>query len=337
MKKITLVDVAEKANVSISAVSRFINNSGYVSEEKQKSIKDAIEELGYLPQMQKSKPSNLICLISLNSSHNIYYHMVWSNLVKEAQKKGKSLMVVTDTWVTNNNLQQLVKKALEHDVEGIVFSSYLDDDMSEENNKYLQNLPIPVVMFDRTGNSHDLNKVTFDEGSAIEIAVKYLARLGHKRIAYIGLVPNYDVETDRYEGYMRAVRKNDLVYDEKLVSLKSGYTEDLGRFAMQQLLSDNEGITAVVTGSDILAVGALQALNENGLKVPQDISIIGHDDAYAQFCFPRLTSIQYPMAEAAEAAVNIIMNQHGKTNNEISLVSTKLGLTLTHRDSVRKL
>ena len=337
MTKITLVDVAEKAGVSVSAVSRYINSSGYVSEEKRERIKDAIVELEYLPSVQKNQPSNLIGLISLNSSHNIFYHMVWSNFVKEAQKKGKALMIITDTWVTNSNLQQLVKKTLEHNVEGIVLSSYLDDDMSEENNNFLRNLPVPIVMFDRTGHCHDLNKVTFDERKAIEMAVKYLARLGHEKIAYIGLVPNYDVEIDRYEGYVHTIQDNGLVYDEKLVCLKSGYTEDLGRFAMQQLLSDNEGITAVVTGSDILATGALQALNENGLKVPQDISIIGYDDAYAQFCFPRLTSIQYPMAEAAEATLNIIMNQYGKSDSAISLVSTKFGLTLIHRDSVRKL
>lgn len=238
--------------------------------------------------------------------------------------------------MNNDTLPALVEKARRISPEGLIISGFLDDKVAPKNAALLRAFGAPVIFFERTGNCREFNTVTFDESQAIESAVEYLQKLGHQKIAYIGMFHNYDVENARLEGYKRACLRLGPVYDEKLVQLSSSYAQEHGRAAMQKLLADHPGLTAVITTSDLLAAGALQALNENGLSIPEDISVIGHDDAHAQFFSPPLTSIHYPMNQAVHTALAIAIQQSGQ-HGSCPTIATQLGLTLTYRESARRI
>lgn len=332
MKKITISDIAKEANVSISAISRYINKSGYVSEDKAKRITEAMDRLGYIAVAQKRK-SNIIGLICQLAHDNHFYYDMLRSFAKMAQREGKAIMPIMKMPIDDITLPEAVDYAMKFDIEGLVIAGFMDDKISEKNEKKLLELPVPVVMFERNGRSTALNTVTFDTKLAMREAVQQLASLGHRRIAYIGCACDYDVEQDRYEGYLEGLKEAGIPADKKLICMKYDYEEESGRSAMQSLFLKAPDMSAVVASAGSYATGALQAAKENGINVPGQLSIIGMGGTIRRVCAPKLSSFQFPMDEAAEYTLDIIIKQNA-ISSKISGATISFKLKLKQMESV---
>lgn len=336
MKKVTFTDVALRAGVSVAAVSRYVNNSGYVSQEKQQAIKKAIDEVGYsFVKEKKKKDSNLIGVICPLPRFSIYYQKLSSALMDAARKEGKqALLFCADEEITNRNLPTFVRDAAGFPLDGLVVCSFRELEISPENVSLLSRLPFPVVLFERTGGCRSFNSITFDDLSATMDATQYLLSLGHREIAYIGCSLRSEVEAGRYHGYCKALEEEGIPVVQDWVVLKEGYGIQQGRTAMQKLIRNGCPATAVVAGSDSYAMGALQAFQENGLRVPEDISIIGLDDSYAEISLPAMSTMAFPMDDAARAAVEMI--REGGKDAAASLRHITFGLKMILRNSTQE-
>lgn len=336
MRRVTFTDVALRAGVSVAAVSRYVNNSGYVSEEKREAIKKAIDEVGYsFVKENKTRECDLIGVICPLPRFSVFYQKLSSALIDAARKAGKqAILFCTDDEINNRNLPELVRDAVKQPLGGLVVCSFRELVMNAGNIDLLSRLPFPVVLFERTGGCRSFSSVTFDDMSATMDAVEYLLTLGHREIAYIGCSLRSEVEVGRYNGYREALERNEIPVVKDWIILKEGYGIQQGRTAMQKLIRNGCPATAVVAGSDGYAMGALQAFQENGLRVPEDISLIGLDDSYASICLPPLSTFAFPMDDAAAAAVTMLQQQVGESVS--TLRRTTFGLKMILRSSTQK-
>ena len=336
MKKVTITDVAQEAGVSVAAVSRYINKSGYVSKEKQKVIKQAIDQVGYSLVKSKVKDSDLMGIICPSPRDSVFFQKMISALVERGKYIGKNLVLICeDNYISNRKLPEDIQEAMKYPLDGLIVAGMLEKKISTENNQLLQNLPIPVVMLERTGQCRSISSITFDDFSGIKDVVEYLYDLGHREIAYIGCAKPTEVESNRYNGFLEAIRELGVPQNNQRVVLKEYYDIEQGRSAMQKLLKNQPEITAVVTGADGYAMGAIQAIKENNLSVPEDISVVGFDDSYAELCFPKLTSVEFPMEEAANEIFNVLADEK-KMKTNMTPRHIKLGLRLVLRESTKR-
>lgn len=317
MKKISMNDVARQAGVSLTTVSRVINNSGYVAEEKRKSVEKAIRETGYLLPIQPEQPEhteNLIGLILRKISVNIFYDQLSSALLQEADKVGYSMVAMySSSDLCNENLRGYVEKLLKYKVSGIVICGFGDEYLSEDLRSLLQECGIPIVFVERTAGCYGFNRVLVDNSLGTYYATRHLIQKKHERLLYIGFDKNGSVEKSRTEGFLHAVREAGFTESQYLIyscpdsSVASGYA------AMKWAIGENVGITGVVAYFDGYAAGAMQYLYKIGRKVPDEIEIIGHDDTYAPNLAPPISSVHMPFEEMGAAAVNMIIENQGNT------------------------
>lgn len=336
VKKVTISDIAKEANVSISTISRYINKSGYVAEDKAKRINTAMENLGYISVAQKRK-SNIIGLICQLAHDDYFYYDIYDTLrsfSKMGQQVGKAILPIMKTSINDSSLKEAVDFAMKFDIEGLVVAGFMDEQISQENEKMLLELPVPVVMFERNGRSSVLSTVTFDTKAAMKEAVRQLVALGHRRIAYIGCACNFEVEQERYEGYLDGLKEAGIPVDKKLICMKYEYGGENGRSAMQSLLRKASDISAVVASAGSYATGALQAASENEIAVPDQLSIIGMGGTIARVCTPKISSFQFPMDEAAEYAIDTIIKQNS-VGSKISGATISFKLKLKQMESVK--
>ncbi|MVB12443.1 HTH-type transcriptional regulator DegA [Caprobacter fermentans] len=317
MKKVNMNDVAKQAEVSLTTVSRVINNSGYVAEEKRKRVENAIRETGYLLPIQPEKPAhmeNLIGLILRKISVNIFYDQLSSALLQEADKVGYSMVAMYSNGdLCNDNLRGYVEKLLKYKVSGIVICGFGDEYLSESLRELLQECGIPIVFVERTAGCYGFNRVLVDNSLGTYYATRYLIQKKHGRLLYIGFDKKGSVEKSRTKGFLHAVQEAGYadsqysIYSCPDSSVASGYA------AMKWALEKQADITGVVAYFDGYAAGAMQYLYEIGRKVPNDIEIIGHDDTYAPNLAPPISSVRMPFEEMGSAAVNMILENQGNT------------------------
>lgn len=316
MKKVTITDIAQLADVSVSAVSRYINNSGSVSAAKREAIKKAIDESGYSFVKNIRVDNNVIGLLCSDLRDSIFHQKLLASLIHVADQMGKKIMVFSDTRViTNRSLPDQIRSVMQSALEGLIIAGFNDARMSNENVQLLRSLSIPVILMERTGMCRQLSSITFDNRAAMFEMVEYLQRIGHRDIGYIGCKAQTEVEVERNEGFVEALREYDLTLDNRRVVLQADYGVRLGMLAMEKILKSDCGVTAVITGADSFAVGAIHAIREHGLHVPEDVSVIGMDDLYGELTFPSLSSMSFPLDRAAMSALSFFAERNQKKDD----------------------
>lgn len=306
-KQVTRKDVAARAGVSISVVSRALNNSGYVAEDKKKKILEVAQEMNYVPhvvamslQQRRTKQILFFCK-DLHNSFNIdlYYGMV-----EEARRRGYMALL-------NGNLEfDDIKQVM---VDGIILQNeFLAQRYAEANGK---NYYLPVVSAS-FGNLTTLPKaipvIEWDLYSSMELAIDYLRKHGHRKIAYAGPYPYSDVNSrinswkncmkttfgNNLEHYyldicdVSEVTQRDSTYGEIMVGEEKEETfTDKGHLAADVYYKRNLDATAIVCFNDELAIGLIQELQKKGYRIPEDISVVGFDGSFSGRNFePRITT-----------------------------------------------
>lgn len=300
----TIKDVAKEAGVSIATTSRVLNNAPHTSESAIIAVKAAMEKLGYRPNANAralvSKSSNAIGVLVNDVSAPFFGTMVKA-IDTIASEQGKQLLIGSgyhDALKERNAINLLINSRCESLV---VHSKGMSD---EELTKLAQEIP-GMVLINRIVPEIASRCIALDNHKGSYMATEYLIRNGHKHIAYI--CSSHDIEDahDRKTGYLDALRDNGIEPIEEYIEY--GEPDELGgEQAMVNLMAKNTPITAIATYNDYMAAGCLTLLQENGIRIPESMSVIGFDDGHiARYIYPRLTTIRYPIQVMANQAVKL--------------------------------
>jgi len=302
---VTLKDVAERAGVSRSAVSRTFTEGASVSAKTRAKVEKAANDLGYTPNALASSlttgRTKLIGLI-VNNFHNPLILEVFDLFTRGLQDRGLRPLLVNLSDATDPAAS--VKMLRQYSVDGvIVASSTLPSSFAES----FKNAGLPVVhAFGRYAIAPDVHVVGIDNVACGRMAAEALVQRGYRRLAFLGGPRTATSTQDRVAGFLGALAP----YPEIRVttSYATDYSFDAGRAEMQRLLADTPA-EAYFCGDDLLAVGALSAIEEAGLSVPGDIGLIGLNDMeMARWQLIGLTTIHQPVAQIIEAAIDLVVS-----------------------------
>jgi LacI family transcriptional regulator len=323
----TIRDVAEKAGVSLATVSHVVNNTRYVSDAVREKVIEAMEVVGYRPNalarsLRRGK-THTIGLI-LPDSSNPFFAEVGRVIEDEAYHQGYSV-VLCNTEGSSEKESHYVKVLTEKQVDGIIFLAEGD---RAEPLELLLDQKISVVLVDEEVPDYKatVDVVIIDNYGGGFTATEHLIKLGHRRIACITGPSPVTLSAERVTGYRDALAKNNLQYDPSLV-LRGDFHQETGYAQTRALLSLSERPTAIFACNDLMAMGALRAAFEMGLRVPQDLSIVGFDDFdFASFTIPPLTTIAQPKDEMGRLAIHLLVDRMTNESHEFkhTCLSTKL-------------
>lgn len=317
MKRITIVEIAQKANVSVSTVSRVINKSEKgVSSAKRQEILQIIEACGYEPDpIAKSlitKKSKLIGLV-IPDIANPFYPLLAKGVEAAASALGYNVLLCD----TGNNDKKEIKylNVLKSNyVSGIVYNSF--NQINEEVIKAIKSISCPLMFVDSYGNDCIGDAILSDHFLGMYELTKYVLHMGHERIAFIAGSVNSFSSNERLRGFKCALEEQGLKVDLDLIrngnySMKDSYKQ------MGELLIENRMFTCVICASDYMALGAIQHLVEKGYRIPEDMSVTGYDNIeITNIVAGGLTTVeQYIYEMGREAAQRLIgkikNNDHG--------------------------
>ncbi len=299
---VTLKDVALRAGVSRSAVSRTFTEGASVSEKTRAKVEKAAVELGYSPNALASSlttgRTKLIGLVS-NNFHNPIFLEVFDLFTKGLQARGLRPLLVnlTDEVSPENSIRMLRA----YSVDGvIVASSTLPATFAEA----FKDAGVPVVhSFGRQSAHPKVNVLGIDNIEAGRMAAQTLIARGYKRVAFLGGPRSATSTQDRFAGFAEVLAGSDM---EMSVSYASNYSFEAGRVEMQRLLQGMPA-EAYFCGDDVLSIGALSAIADAGLRVPQDIGVIGLNDMeMAGWANINLTTIRNPVEQIIAASIDLI-------------------------------
>ncbi|WP_214793850.1 MULTISPECIES: LacI family DNA-binding transcriptional regulator [unclassified Exiguobacterium] len=307
----TIYDLAKKTGFSITTVSKALNNYKDVSEKTRAKILQAAAEMDYLPnahaQSLSTKKSWAIGVMFSEANEVGMKHPFFNGIIESfrhaTEEHGYDLIFAS------RNLRNRDMSYLEHfkhrAVDGIVV--ICSDRMDEQVQELMQS-DIPIVVVDM--DSANCSVVFSDNTEGARMAVNYLYELGHRHIAHIAGDSSIDAGAARVKGYELAMHALDLPIQPGYLVNAGFFSVEEGKQAMEQLLQLPSPPTAVFVAGDQMAIGAIEAVHEHGLRVPEDISIIGYDDIeMIKYITPKLTTIRQDTDEIGEAAAELLIEQ----------------------------
>jgi LacI family transcriptional regulator len=309
-RKITIEDIAQQANVSISTVSRVLRKSSGVAADKREAVLQAVSELDYRPnvfaQSLASGQSMTIGVITQNFGSPVYDGILQGILLGLEGTDYSSLFADGrwDKTIEQNALQAFVDRR----VDGLIFvgGQLSESIMVEVGHK------TPLILVARTIGALAENCIHFDNFQAAYDLTRYLLDMGHRNIAHITAKMHYqetvsDV-SQRYAGYAQALTDAGIPVDPQLV-VEGNLMQQSGSLAVEMLLMAKRPFSAIFAANDQMAFGARLALYRRGIRVPDDISLVGFDDEImAAFSIPPLTTVRQPSVEMGQAAAAAILD-----------------------------
>ena len=302
----TIKDIANLAGVSIATVSKVINGKDQnISDKTRNKVLEIVEREGYIPngvaKSLKIRRTKTIGLIMPDVT-NPFFADLARGAEDAAQKKGYSLILCnTDNKMKKEEKYLSVLK--EKMVDGIIMTS-------SENNltSQFKRPRVPMVLVDRDISADkNIGRITVDSEKASYDATAYLIGQGCRNIGFISSRKTNRPSVDRLRGYKRALKENGLQLEEHKIFLDSYSVESGVKGALTLLLAGH--IDGICCGNDLIAMGAMKALQEKGIRIPHDIKIIGFDDIYiAQYMNPPLTTIKQPIYELGQEAVRMLVS-----------------------------
>lgn len=330
---VTIKDVAKLANVSVATVSRVINMADNVQEKTKAQVKDAIKKLNYTPNLLGRNLRRLETkkiLVLINTMSNPFYSRVIKGIEEKALPSGYTVMVCMTHGdvVIEDRYMQMLKTRL---VDGAVFLT------TEQTGEVLtfELHDLNVVQACEPCNEFLTPTVSIDNEKAAFDATDYLISKGHKHIAFFGAGSIYQSSIQRENGYQRALEKSGIPFDPKLI-FNEGFSFNAGIRSANELLTLEKLPTAIFCISDSLAAGAMKTLEQNGIKTPADISIMGFDNTQiSQIFIPAITTLKQPQFEIGYKAMELLLERIKGTDN----CRTKILLehSIVERESVAAL
>lgn len=309
----TITQVATLAGVSKATVSRVLSGTTPVKEETRSRVMTAVDKLSYSPnQAARSLASNKTYTIGLVASRidTAYYGPAASG-VETALRGGDRHVIIASGNGSLEGERDAVDFLIKRQVDALVL---ITNFLPEEEISQI-NLRCPVFVLNQNFPSGEDHRISFDNFSGGEMATQYLIDKGHQKIATVtGPLWKHDAY-QRYLGCQKALQKADLSLH---CQLEGNFSANSGMAQMKSILALEERPTAIFFANDIMAMGALHVCAQQGIKVPDDIAIIGFDDLdMSQYYSPSITTIKLPLYEMAEAAAYLLLNTIYGTNYAI--------------------
>ncbi len=344
-KKKTIKDVAEKAGTSVATVSRVLSNKEYpVSYELRQKVMDAANELGFISASSHKSSRNgqqhFIGLI-VPTVTNPFYMLTIQGISGVCLDSNYQLIFCNSQWSTENELRYL-QDLYAMNVGGVILSPVSDSvrSISEFERKGMKF----VLLDQQFENDSSSNMIAFDNKKGAEIAVRYLQENGHERIAFISTQMTRWTRKKTYEGYLGQMRSIG-VKDDSLVYIipsedgmdMNSYELEAGRVGARRLVESGCAATAVFCVNDMVAFGVISELTKQGLRIPEDISVVGFDDIpFSQSFVPALTTVRCASYETGRLAAMMLIDRMQSIGSENGL-NLHLSSSLIVRDTVKNL
>jgi DNA-binding LacI/PurR family transcriptional regulator len=299
--------VAKHAKVSTATVSRAMNGSAKVSPETAERVRKAIKALNFYPDTNAralgSGRSNLYGLI-ISDITNPFFPELVKSFEDFAVEHGQEVLIANTNY-DPERMKICVRRMLQRKVDGVaIMTSEMDDRLISD----LSRREIPLVFLDTGTPAPGVSCVRIDYSAGIDKAMHHLIQLGHHRIAFISGPMKLASALMRYKAFMNSATREHLEDNPRLIE-HGNHQVDGGHEAMQRILASGSRPTAVLASNDLTAIGAMGAIAEAGLRVPEDISVVGYDDIQlSAFTMPPLTTVRLPRAEIASAAFHALLN-----------------------------
>lgn len=333
-KKYNLKDVASLAGVSLGTASKVINNL-YVKPESRIRVENAMKELNYVPnaiaRSLKANRSKTIGVIIPDISSPIN-GKVLRGIEDVGGKAGYSILIY-DTNMSESSEEKALALLQEKMVEGIIYAS---STMAEKTIQEIQKSGIQTSLIMTSVDEKGFSMVTLDNEAAAYDMTNYLISCNHKKILMLaGERDDKNAGVPRVEGYRRALEEHGIAFDEKMV-IWGCYQMERGYRDMTAVLEEgNLDFTAVFAVSDEVAIGAMKALHEKGMKIPEDVSVAGFDGIdISKYVFPELSTVEQPFYRFGAEGMQILVDSLEKRRSDVHL---KLDWKIIKTDSVREL
>jgi DNA-binding LacI/PurR family transcriptional regulator len=299
--------VAKRAKVSTATVSRVMNGSAKVSPGTAERVRQAIEALNFYPDTNAralgSGRSNLYGLI-ISDITNPFFPELVKAFEDLAVQHGQEVLIANTNY-DPERMKICVRRMLQRKVDGVaIMTSEMDDRLIEDFSRR----KIPLVFLDTGTPAPGVSCVRIDYSAGIDMAMEHLILLGHHRIGFISGPMKLSSASMRYTAFMESAARDHLDNNPRLIE-QGNHQVNGGHEAMQRILASGARPTAVLASNDLTAIGAMGAIAEAGLRVPEDISVVGYDDIQlSAFTMPPLTTVRLSRAEIANAAFHALLN-----------------------------
>ncbi|CAM8156305.1 HTH-type transcriptional regulator GalS [Morganella morganii] len=306
IQPVTIRDVAKRAGVSVATVSRVLNNTAATRSETRDLVMKAVTELDYRPnanaQALASQSSDILGVVVMDVADPFFGALVKA-VDTVAQQHSKHVLIGNGYHQAEQERHAIEVLIRQRCNALVVHSKALSD---AELSDFLRQVP-GMTVINRVIPGFEHRCVGLDNLSGGEMATRLLISQGHQRIGYLGSTHEIEDNTLRYQGYTRAMKAAGLTTGAAWYAAGSP-DSDGGEAAMIELLSRNQALSAVFAYNDAMAAGAMSVLNENGIRVPQQFSLIGFDDIpAARFTTPKLTTVRYPVVSMAMLATELAL------------------------------
>lgn len=304
----TIHDVAKKAGVAPITVSRVINNSGYISDETRERVEAAIAELGYVPntlaRSLRSKRTNTLALV-LTDITNPFFTTLARGVEDAASDAGYTVIFCnTDESMTEE--QKYLRLLLQKQVDGFLL---VPARSTADSVELIQKHGTPLVVLDRHIKNAKVDIVRGDSERGAYDLVKLLLSLGHRKIAALAGPKGVSTAEDRINGYRRAMLEAGIPEDQLQINF-GGYTHASGFELAQQVLNSPDRPTAIFAGNNFITLGAMKAVQEAGLSIPEEMALVGFDDLPPfMVTFPFLTVVAQPAYEMGQQATRLLLSR----------------------------
>jgi DNA-binding LacI/PurR family transcriptional regulator len=316
-----LEDVARRAGVSISTVSRVLNRPELVNEHTHRRVREAIEEMRFRPSRVARRlrveggRAQLVGLLTPDIQ-NPFFAELARGVEDVAQEHGYVVFLGNSDESPDKERRYLEVMRAES-VDGIIVPPSSEHDTTIPE---LARAGVPVVCVDRRLPRARVDTVVVDNVRGAWEATEHLVRLGHRRIGFIEGLPQLSTSRERLQGYRTALEENDLAFDPALVR-RGDSRHASGRDLAAELLRLAAPPTALLAGNNLMTLGALEAIHRLGLRVPEDVAVVGYDDMpWALALDPPLTAIRQPGYELGRRAMEVLLGRIRAPERSVSLV-----------------
>ena len=332
MKRVTLRDIASLTGFSINTVSRALNNKEEVNTDTRTKILAAAAQFGYRPnRLAKGLRSNKTGTIGIVVADvaNPFFSALVKGIARAARELDYSI-ILQDSDENYAAEEEAIQVLLAEQVDGILITPVQSE---QETIERLIKAHFPFVLVGRYFHDLDTNYVVPDDYQGGFIATDHLLQQGHRRIAMVNGPLHISSARERFQGFSDALAKYDVPIDRSLVST-GALTVEEGLDLARSILKRVPRPSAIVCYSDFVAFGVMQAIREIGLSIPEDIAVVGFDDARMASCLQvPLTTIQSPKEELGRQAMQLLVHRLEKDHHDGETDQRKLDVTLIPRES----
>ena len=335
--EITIHDIAKKLNISASTVSRALKDNPLISEATRKKIKKAALDMGYRPNVMaanlRTRRTNTIgVIVPLINRH--FFSSVISGIEDVAYKQGFAVTISQ----SNDNLEKestIAHSLFSNRVDGLILSIGMET-QTYDHLKLFSERNIPLVFFDRIVEEIPAHKIVVDDFGGAYRATQHLLEQGRKNIAHIGGPLNLQIYEKREAGYRQAISNAGLQINENLI-LHNSLTREDGLNAIKKIIRSKERPDAIFCANDTTALSTIIYLKEKGIKVPEDIAIVGFsNEPFSELVTPSISTIKQPGFEMGQKAAGLLIKQISSKTKSKTYETIMMETELIVRDSSSK-